>query len=87
MPNTTSAKKMQRQIAKRTLVNNARRNRIRTFVKNLKDQIKSGDKEVAREAFRKAQPEIHRGVTKGVLSLNKASRIISRLSAHVKAMQ
>ncbi len=86
MPNTKSAKKMVRKIQKVTTINNARRNRIRTFISKLKNKIQSGDKEAARKAFRVAQPEIHRGVTKGVLTLNKASRMISRLSAKVKAM-
>ncbi len=87
MPNTKSAKKMQRKIAKVTAINKARKSRIRTFIRNLLKVIKSGDKDLALESFKKTQPEVHRGVTKGVMKLNKASRIISRLSARVKAMK
>ncbi len=86
MPNTKSAKKMNRKIKKTTLINNSRENRIRTLVKKLREIIKLGDKKAAQEYFEKTQPEIHKGVTKGVLTLNKASRIISRLCANVKSM-
>ena len=41
---------------------------------------------VAANALKAAQPEIMRGVTKGILHKNTASRKISRLSARVKAL-
>ena len=37
-------------------------------------------------ALKQAQPEIMRGVTKGVIHRNTASRRISRLSARIKAI-
>lgn len=86
MPNTSSAKKMVRKIAKRTLVNKMRVSRIKTFIKKVRAAILSNDKNVARDAFKVAQPEIHRGVTKGVMHKNKAARILSRLSKHIKNM-
>jgi small subunit ribosomal protein S20 len=60
--------------------------RIRTFVKKVEMAIESGDAENARTALRNAQPEIQRGVTRGVLHRNTASRKISRLAARVKAV-
>ena len=86
MPNTTSAKKRVRQIQRRTEVNRARMSRVRTFVKKVETAIESGDKTAAQSALKAAQPEIMRGVTKGVLRRNTASRRVSRLSARIKAM-
>lgn len=86
MANTSSAKKMVRKIKRRTLVNKMRMSRIRTFVKKVREAIIAGPKLAAAEALRVAQPEVHRGVTKGVLHKNKAARIISRLSGHIKKM-
>ncbi len=60
--------------------------RIRTFMKKVETAIASGDADAAREALRVAQPEIQRGVSRGVLHRNTASRKISRLAARVKAV-
>ncbi|MEO1091727.1 MAG: 30S ribosomal protein S20 [Pseudomonadota bacterium] len=86
MANTPSAKKRVRQTARRTAVNRARTSRIRTFVRKVERAIASGDAEGAASAFKDAQPEIARGVTKGVLHRNTAARKISRLSRRVKAL-
>jgi small subunit ribosomal protein S20 len=86
MANTPSAKKRVRQIERRTEVNMARKSRIRTFLRKVEDAIKSGDQSAAQAALKDAQPEIMRGVTKGVLHKNTASRKMSRLSSRVKAM-
>jgi small subunit ribosomal protein S20 len=87
MANTPSAKKRVRQIARRTATNKARISRIRTFTKKVENAIASGDAAAAREALRGAEPEIARGVTKGVLHKNTAARKISRLSQRVKRLQ
>lgn len=81
-----SAKKRIRQTATRTEVNRARRGRIRTFIKRVEAALEEGNKSKAVEAFSQAEPEIRRGVTKGVMKLNTASRKISRLSARIKAI-
>ena len=86
MANTSSAKKAVRKIASRTLINTARRSRIRNFIRKLDDAIKSGDQTAAKAAFAIVEPELMRGVTKGVYAKNTASRKVSRLSAQVKAM-
>jgi small subunit ribosomal protein S20 len=86
MANHKSAKKRIRQTEARTEVNRARRSRIRSFIKKVEAAIAAGDKALATEAFKAAEPEIRRGVTKGVWKLNTASRKISRLSASVKAV-
>ena len=86
MANTRQSKKRDRQMVKRNAVNTARRSRIRTFIRKVEEAISGGDAEAAKAALRSAQPEIQRGVTKGVLHANTASRKISRLSARIKAM-
>jgi len=78
--------KRARQIERRTAVNKNRRSRIRTFLRRVEEAIASGDKAVATEALRSAQPELMRGVTKGVVHKNTAARKISRLAARVKAI-
>jgi small subunit ribosomal protein S20 len=86
MAHHKSAKKRIRQIERRTEVRGARTSRIRTFVKKVETAIASGDKSAAQAAFQEAQPEIHRGVVRGVLHRNTAARKLSRLSARIKAL-
>jgi small subunit ribosomal protein S20 len=86
MANSPQAKKRARQNERRLEVNKARRARIRTFLRKVEEAIASGDKEAATAALRAAQPELMRGVTKGVYHKNTASRKISRLAARVKAL-
>ena len=86
MANTTSAKKRVRQTVRRTEQNKARRRRLRNAIKQVEDAVLSSNKEAAQIAFKNAEPEIMRGVTKGVLPKNTASRKISRLSARIKTL-
>lgn len=86
MANIQSAKKRNRSAARRTEINIGRRSRIRTFVRKVEEAIESGDKAAATEALRAAQPQIARGVTKGVLHRNTAARKVSRLAKRVKAL-
>ncbi len=86
MANHKSAKKRIIRNAKRAEINGARIGRIRTFIKKVESAITAGDKDAAQAALREAQPEIMRGVSRGVLHKNTASRKMSRLSARVKAV-
>lgn len=86
MANTASARKMVRKIARRTEINKARRSRVRTFLRKVEEAIAGGDKKIAAEAYRSAQPELHRAVSKGVIKKATASRKLSRLSARIKAL-
>ena len=87
MANTAQSQKRARQTERRTEVNKARRSRIRTFLRKVEEAIASGNAEAAREALKNAQPELMRGVTKGIVHKNTAARKMSRLSARVKALQ
>lgn len=86
MAHHKSAQKRIRQITKRTAINRSRVSRIKTFIKRVEKALEGGDQAQAQQALREAQPEIMRGVSKGVLKLGTASRKMSRLSARVKAL-
>ena len=80
MANHKSAKKRIRRNANRAEINKSRISRIRTFLKRVETAIASGDKGAAQTALKEAQPALMRGVSKGVLHKNTASRKMSRLS-------
>lgn len=86
MANTPQSKKRARQNERKLEVNKARRSRIRTFLKKVEEAITSGDKNAANTALKSAQPELMRGVTKGVYKKNTAARKMSRLSSRVKSL-
>ena len=86
MANTPQSKKRARQAERRTAVNKARRSRIRTFLRTVEEAIAGGDAAVAKDALKNAQPELMRGVAKGVMHKNTAARKMSRLSSRVKAL-
>ncbi|MHA6346766.1 30S ribosomal protein S20 [Roseivivax sp. CAU 1761] len=86
MANTPQSKKRARQNEKRYAVNKARRSRIRTYLRKVEEAIASGDQDAAQSALRAAQPELMRGVTKGVFHKNTAARKMSRLASRVKAL-
>lgn len=87
MAHHKSAKKRIRQTERRTAINRARTSRVRSFIKKVELAIASGDRPAAEAALRAAQPEIHRGVTRGVLHRNTAARKLSRLSARVRKLE
>ncbi|WP_299650594.1 30S ribosomal protein S20 [uncultured Jannaschia sp.] len=86
MANSPQAKKRARQNERRFAVNKARRSRIRTYLRKVEEAIASGDQSAATEALRAAQPELMRGVSKGVFHKNTAARKMSRLSSRVKTL-
>jgi len=86
MANTSSAKKRVRRDVRKTETNVSRRSRIRTFIKRVEAAIEGGDKDAANAALKEAQPELMRGVTRGVYKKNTAARKISRLSQRIKAI-
>ena len=86
MANTPQAKKRIRRNARRTDINGARVSRIRTFVKQVEAALNAGNKEQAAAALRRVQPELQRGVSKGVLHKNTVARKMSRLSKRLAAL-
>lgn len=86
MANTRSAKKRARQSVVRAQINKSRIGRIRTFIRKVEDALLLKNKEQAASAFKNAEPEIMKGVTKGVLHKNTASRYVSRLAKRVNTL-
>ena len=86
MANSPQAKKRIRRNDRRAEINGNRLGRIRTFVKKVESALDGGDKTAASEALKAAQPELARGVARGVLHKNTASRKLSRLTKRVAAL-
>ena len=86
MANTPGAKKAVRKIARRTEVNTARRSRVRTFLRKFEEAVTLGDASAAKAAFVKAESELMRAVSKGVVHKNTGSRKVSRLAAQLRKM-
>jgi small subunit ribosomal protein S20 len=87
MANTSSARKATRVTARRNAINQARRARIKTFVRHVEEAITKGDKKTAEAALKAAQPEIVRAANKRVMHKNAASRKISRLAHRIKTLK
>ena len=83
MPNIASSRKRVRTTAKRTAINTARKTRVRGFIRKVEEAIASGDKKAALAALKAAEPEIMRGVSKGVVHKNAGARKVSRLTKRV----
>ncbi|BBC74456.1 30S ribosomal protein S20 [Altererythrobacter sp. B11] len=86
MANTPQARKRIRRNERRSEINTARMSRIRSFIKKVESAIAGGDKNAAQEALKAAQPEMQRGVARGVLHKNTVSRKMSRLSKRVASL-
>jgi small subunit ribosomal protein S20 len=86
MANTPQAKKRIRRNNKRAAINGARVSRIRTFIKAVESALEAGDKKTAAVALKKAQPELARGVARGVVHKNTAARKFSRLTKRLTAL-
>ena len=86
MANTAQSKKRARQGEARYAVNKARRSRIRTFLRKVEEALAVGNQNAAAVALKAAQPELDRGVSKGVLHKNTVARKMSRLTHRVKVL-
>ncbi len=86
MANTPQAKKRIRRNVTRATINHSRISRIRTFIKAVESAIESGKKKEAAEALKAVQPEMFRGVARGVIHKNTAARKFSRLSKRVASL-
>lgn len=86
MANTSSAKKAVRKIAARTVVNKARRSRVRTFIHKFDRAVAENNQKAASIALKQVEPEIMRAASKGVMHKKTASRKVSRLTQRFKAL-
>jgi small subunit ribosomal protein S20 len=83
MANTKSAKKATRQIARRTVINKARRTRVRSAVRKIEEAIASGDRSAAVAAMAEAEPALIRAANHGIVHRNAARRKVSRLAHRI----
>lgn len=86
MAHHKSALKAIRRTERSSMVNGARIARIRTFIKKVEQAIAEGQKDTAVSNLRLAESELMRGVQKGALHRNAASRKVSRLSKKIQAI-
>lgn len=86
MANSTQSKKRARQSEARADINKARRSRIRTFLRKVEEALASGNQPAATAALNLAQPELARGISKGVMHKNTVARKMSRLTLRVRAL-
>ena len=86
MANSTQSKKRARQSEARADINKARRSRIRTFLRKVEEALAAGNQDAAAAALKLAQPELARGITKGVMHKNTVARKMSRLTSRVKGL-
>lgn len=82
-----SAEKRIRQTVRRTTINRSRTSRLGSAMTAVEAAIAAGDKKAAHQAFKRVQPELARGVTRGVIKINAATRKLSRLSARIKVLK
>jgi small subunit ribosomal protein S20 len=86
MANSSQSKKRARQSEARADINKARRSRIRTFLRKVEEALASGNQDAAATALKLAQPELARGITKGVMHKNTVARKMSRLTLRVRGL-
>ena len=86
MANHKSALKRIRQTEKRTKRNRFYRTRLKNIVKAVRTAVDAGNKEEAAEAFKTANQQIHKFVSKGILKKETAARKVSRLHKAVNAL-
>lgn len=86
MANSSQSKKRARQSEARADINKARRSRIRTFLRKVEEALASGNQDAATAALKLAQPELARGISKGVMHKNTVARKMSRLTLRVRGL-
>lgn len=86
MANNSGAKKAIRKIARRTEVNKARRTRMRSYLRKFEEALEAGDAGVAKETFVRAESELMRAASRGIVHKNTAARKVSRLAARLKKL-
>jgi small subunit ribosomal protein S20 len=87
MANTKSAKKAARQAVRRTIVNKARRSRMRSAIRKVEEAIAAGDRTRALALMADAEPALIRAAQKGIVHRNSAQRKVSRLAHQIAKLQ
>ncbi len=80
MPTMKSAKKRLRQNIKHNLKNRSYRGALKTQLKKFLSVVKEGNTQAAQEELRLTVKKLDKGVSKGIIHKNTASRKKSRLA-------
>jgi small subunit ribosomal protein S20 len=86
MANHISSLKRARQTETKTAVNRANKSKLRGTLRTLREAIATGDATAATAQYRATVSILDKGVQKGTLHKNTASRYKSRLNARLKAV-
>ena len=87
MPTMKSAKKRLRQNIKHNLRNRTYKSALKTQMKKFLSVVKEGNAQAAQEELRLTVKKIDKGVVKGILHKNTASRKKSRLAKKLNQMK
>lgn len=84
MPTTASAKKRLRQNFKRRAHNRSVKSALKSHIRKVREAVKAGDIETAEQHFRMTARRLDHAAAHRVIHPNKAARLKSRLSKHIK---
>lgn len=87
MANHKSAIKAAKKSQKTRLRNVAIKSKCKTFIKKVESLIEKKSAKDAREALKEMESVVMKAVSKKVYKANKGSRIVSRLTHKVKAIE
>lgn len=84
MPTTKSAKKRLRQSEEQRLRNRSTKSALRTQIRKVLTAVQAADVAKANDEFRLAAQRLDKAAAKGVIHVNRASRLKSRLQHAIK---
>lgn len=87
MANSAQARKRVRQADISREANKAKRTKVRTWIKRVKNAIAQGDAATAEQHFKATQKVLDKAEQKGLFDANTVARYKSRLNKHIKALK
>ena len=84
MPNTDSAIRRVRRVAKQTAVNRLRKSKYKAAIKKMEDLIKAGDKNKIKSFYSDFQSVLMKVAKTGTINKKTASRKISKINKKIK---
>ena len=84
MPNTVSAIRRVRRVAKQTTVNRLRKSKYKAAIKKMEDLMKTGKKNEIKSYFSDFQSILMKVAKTGTINRKTASRKISKISKKIK---
>jgi small subunit ribosomal protein S20 len=87
MPNIASARKRHRQNLKRNARNRSTKAELKTEIRKVRETAAAGKVSDAETEFRVAVAKLDRAAAKRIIHPNRAARLKSRLSSHLKSLK